>query len=128
MTYGELDLKSIMEKEDLDFAHFTYLPGQCSCCYGPEDLPAKYWKNGDKSIAKKNPNYTYILFKNAYNGSGYVRKKDEIKDYTCVSYRLKDMEQVYRVADLLEEQLTDEYFVEKPKNTAYCIIIHKKED
>ena len=48
MKYGELNLKKIREDNDLDFAHFTYQRGMCSCCYGPWDLPARYWRGGKK--------------------------------------------------------------------------------
>lgn len=34
MKYKELNLKKIREDNDLDFAHFTYQKGMCSCCYG----------------------------------------------------------------------------------------------
>lgn len=70
--YKDLNLKEIREKTGIDFAHFTFQPGMCSCCYGPEDLPSLYWK--DRRI--KHDNYSYILFKNADNGSGSVTKND----------------------------------------------------
>lgn len=47
-TYADLDLKAIREACDLDFAHYTYGRGQCSCCYGPLEMPAKYWRNRKK--------------------------------------------------------------------------------
>lgn len=146
--YKDLNLKAIMEAENLDFARWTYSKGQCSCCYGPEDMPAKYWRNGEKPIYHKQyiikdgrqchhewkgeiylhlPEYTYILFKNANNGSGTVTKNDIIKDYTCVAYRLKDMEQVKRICDLLQAQLDDDYIVICPKNDFHCIVIRTKE-
>lgn len=48
MKYKDLDLRAIMEAENLDFAHWTYQRGQCSCCYGPEDQPRRYWRNGNR--------------------------------------------------------------------------------
>ena len=94
-TYGDLDLKKLREECGLDFAHFTYQRGQCSCCYGPKDLPDKYWAKGKKpkviktlyredgSIAaiywnRRDEDIQYILFKNANNGLGIVTKEDII--------------------------------------------------
>lgn len=71
--YSDLDLKAIRDEVGLDFAHFTYQRGMCSCCYGPKNLPKMYWKN--KTIPAHD-NYTYLLFKNADNGSGIVRGGD----------------------------------------------------
>jgi len=68
-TYSDLNLKAIREALNIDFAHFTYKQGQCSCCYGPKDLPKMYWK--DRTIPEGD-DYSYILFKNANNGSGTV--------------------------------------------------------
>lgn len=118
-TYGELDLKKIREEADLDFAHFTYKKGQCSCCYTPKDLPKRYWKNG---IIREDNDYEFILFKNAYNGSGTVTKNDYIKDYTCISWDFP-MEKMQLVCDLLQEQLGDDYFIEIPKSQYHCIVI-----
>ena len=82
--YAELNLKKIREDNGLDFAHFTYVKGMCSCCYGPTDLPAIYWKDG--IVKNEEDKYSYILFKNANNGSGQVKRKDEITNYTCISH------------------------------------------
>ena len=123
MKYKELNLKNLREEADLDFAHFTYQRGQCSCCYGPEDLPARYWRDGKK----KRSDYTYILFKNADNGSGTVRREDEITNYTCVSYRFRDSEQRDLVCRLLAEQLDETYVVLIPANSMFCIVIYTVE-
>jgi len=124
MKYKELNLRELREEADLDFAHFTFEPNQCSCCYGPKDLPARYWRNG--IIPKDNDNFTYILFKNANNGSGSVTKEDEIQNYTCVMHRFRDDDQRDKTCRLLAEQLTDDYVVAVPCNSGYTIIIFKK--
>ncbi|MEG1926085.1 MAG: hypothetical protein RR415_10100 [Ruthenibacterium sp.] len=138
MTYNELDLKTIREKNGLDFAHYTFGRGQCSCCYGPFDMPARYWKNGVKPskyihgteiyedgrlVGGKPRELTYILFKNAYNGSGTVRAVDTIKNCTYVAYRVRSMEQLAAICADLQEQLGFDYFVEIPKSLMMCIII-----
>lgn len=40
--YKELNLKSLREEADIDFAHFTYLKGMCSCCFPPSSFPKIY--------------------------------------------------------------------------------------
>lgn len=92
-TYGSLNLRKLRDDNGLDFAHFTFLRGQCSCCYGPMDLPDRYWVKGRKPVLKKTVSENggvlethepllstiqYILFKNAANGSGTVTKNDTI--------------------------------------------------
>lgn len=123
MKYKDLNLKKIRDEHDLDFAHFTYLKGQCSCCYGPKDLPKRYWKN---NIIPESNNYTYILFKNANNGSGCVKRGDEIKKCQCVSWRMP-YEKLHGVCLALKEQFGDDYYVLEPKNDLYTIIIMKKD-
>lgn len=61
-NYKSLNLKKVRDDNGLDFAHFTYLKNQCSCCYGPADLPARYWAGG-KRPEKVTDNTQYILFK-----------------------------------------------------------------
>lgn len=144
IKYKDLDLKKIVDAEQLDFAHYTYMRGQCSCCYGPLDMPARYWRNGekprkrflteDKSIwdyvfhgEKYDTDSTiYILFKNACNGSGTVKAEDLVEDYTCIGYNLRDMDQVRRICAMLQEQLGEDYVVQEPKNESICIIIREK--
>ena len=118
-TYGELDLRAIREACGLDFAHYTYKPNQCSCCYGPQDLPARYWHKG---IIRQDDDITYILFKNAKNCRGTVKAKNYIKNYTCISWKMSP-EQLTQVCDMLQAQLGDNYIVEKPQYTWYTIII-----
>lgn len=143
-TYGQLDLKKIMDAEDLDFARWTYSKCQCSCCYGPLDMPAKFWKKGKKPYRhflderKQTWEYrlagkrfdeskaTYILFQNAWNGSGTVKEEDLIKDYTCISYQLNDLDQVRRISNLIKDQLDDDYVVQVPENMYRCIVIREK--
>ena len=151
MKYKDLDLRAIMEAENLDFAHWTYQRGQCSCCYGPEDQPKRYWRNGDRpedvygypglDVQTRKPifhfvkiwkgkRYDYsartILFKNANNGSGTVRRNDEIR-YDYIEYNLDDMAQVQRVCNLLQQQLGEEYEVVCPDDMMRCIKIKRKE-
>jgi hypothetical protein len=121
MKYKDLNLKQIREDNSLDFAHFTYQKGMCSCCYGPKDLPKRYWKNN--TIPEGN-DYTYILFKNANNGSGIVKREDEIKNYTCISWRFP-MEKMHSVCGDLQRQLGNEYIVLVPKDHRRCIVICK---
>lgn len=139
MTYGELNLKKLRERCGLDFAHYTYIKGMCSCCYGPADLPAKYWRD-NKVIPDTDPRYNdihYILFKNANNGSGEVRSNDTIcypskqqKKWGCVfgyypvciewSLTPTQLEQVLKE---LRRQLDEDYHVIRPKDDMECIQI-----
>lgn len=99
-TYGSLNLAKVRDENGLDFAHFTYRRWQCSCCYGPVDLAARYWvkesrpmvieyqrhgiKRQDDAEGITDAEYRsltdaqYILFKNANNGCGYVTANDTI--------------------------------------------------
>lgn len=120
--YSDLKLKEIREAAGIDFAHYTYHRGQCSCCYGPKDLPKLYWKN---RVIPEHDDYSYILFKNADNGSGTVTKNDIIDDYTCISWKCSE-EQLDTVCKMLEEQLDDDYIVEKPEDPHTCIVIRTK--
>lgn len=154
-TYGSLNLKKLRDDNGLDFAHFTYLRHQCSCCYGPQDLPNRYWAKGKKpQLVKKNghdmykprlEDVQYILFKNANNGSGYVTKNDIIcqmpkhcdrftrifrRPRLCnvyISWQFPD-EKMYGVLKSLREQLDDDYVVLRPKNKLSCICIALKEN
>ena len=121
MKYKDLNLKKIREDNDLDFAHFTYKDGMCICCYGPKDLSKRYWKNG---VIPDGNDYTYILFKNANNGGGKVKRNDDIKDYQCVSWSFP-IEKLDKVCKDLQEQLGDEYVVLKPQDEMWCIIVCK---
>lgn len=123
MKYKDLNLKKIREDNDLDFAHFTYQKGMCSCCYGPWDLPKRYWRGG--VVQSREKDVQYILFKNADNGSGVVKRDDEIDDYTCISWNFP-IEKLENVCKDLQTQLGDEYVVLKPKNDLTCISIFKK--
>lgn len=119
MKYKDLNLKKIRDDNDLDFAHFTYNKGMCSCCYGPKDLPKRYWKG---NTIPDGDDYTYLLFKNAYNGSGRVKRDDEIKDYTCIEWDFP-MEKLVGVCKDLQAQLGNEYTVLMPTDKLTCIII-----
>ena len=122
MKYKELDLKKIRDDNGLDFAHFTYQKGMCSCCYSPKDLPKRYWRN--HTIPEGN-DYTYILFKNADNGSGVVKREDEIKEYTCISWDFP-IEKLHKICGDLQKQLGDNYVVLVPKDKSRCILVLHK--
>jgi len=120
-TYSDLNLKVIRETLDIDFAHFTYPKDMCSCCYGPEDLPKLYRKKGIEADKIE----SYILFKNANNGSGTVTKYDNIKKRGYISWKLNPT-QLDGVCSMLQEQLGDGYEVVKPENNNSCIEINEK--
>ena len=124
MKYKDLNLKKIREDNGLDFAHFTYQKGMCSCCYGPKDLPKRYWRGG---VIPEHDNYTYLLFKNADNGSGIVKRDDEIcgNTYDCIAWDFP-IEKLDNVCKDLQTQVGDEYVVLKPKDNMSCILICKK--
>ena len=128
--YKALNLKEIRETAKIDFAHFTYQKGQCSCCYGPLELPARYWTGGKTTKEyfenNKNEEYSYILFKNADNGSGTVTKEDTITNRTYISYRNLTDEQMTIVVEMLQSQLGDGYKVIKPEDEFTCIEIVTK--
>ena len=85
-------------------------------------------KRSRRNKAEKTRDFSFILFKNAYNGSGSVRKKDVIGrhkyEYSSV-YILWSLseEQMDLVCSLLQEQLGPGYKVVRPKNSMYCIEI-----
>lgn len=118
MKYGDLNLKAIRQKANLDFAHFTYQRGMCSCCYGPKDLPKIYWKDG---VIPEHDNYSYILFKNADNGRGTVTKSDEITNGTCINWGNISDEQLDIVCNELLAQCSPEFVIAKPLSNSFCI-------
>ena len=144
--YGDLNLRKIREDNDLDFAHFTYKKGQCSCCYGPLDMAKRYWKKKPVYVADQPATKTsggwghyeldgkkintgdiqYILFKNANNGSGTVTKNDEIGKYTCVSWQMP-MDKLRKVCEDLKSQLDDDYKVYMPLSDMNTILILRKD-
>lgn len=124
MQYKDLDLKKIRDDNGLDFAHFTYQRGMCSCCYGPKDLPKRYWR-GNVIPEKDYDDCTYLLFKNADNGDGHVKRTDEIKDYQCIEWSFP-MEKLRKICRELQEQVGDNYMVMIPPDESNCIIIFGK--
>lgn len=135
MQYGNLNLKKIRDDNGLDFAHFTYRRGMCSCCYGPLDLPKRYWRGGKKPVEVEGhyeldgqkvdtDNIQYILFKNADSGSGHVKRTDEIDNCTCIEWNLPT-EKLEKICKDLQEQLGNGYVVLMPTNTYMCICIYK---
>ena len=134
--YKDLDLKTIREVCDLDFAHYTYKEGMCSCCYTPKDLAPIHWKGRvvstktsySSSVEETDheTEYEYLLFKNADNGSGHVTKNDYIKNHTCIEWGFP-FSKMEKVCSMLEEQLGEEYIVERPEDHMTCIIIKLKQ-
>lgn len=132
-VYGDLDLIGLRKKLDLDFAHFTYLPHQCSCCYGPYDLPARYWKNN--TIPESRESIDFILFKNAYNGSGWVRRTTPLRDYECISWNLKsdpsgqltekETERLDEICQEISRAYGPDWYVQVPASISGCIVIQK---
>lgn len=132
--YADLNLKVIRDECGLDFAYHTYNKRQCSCCYGPIDI-GRGWAKGKRPVATKvskslikydrdTDNFTYILFKNAYNGRGYIKSLEQyIEDGTCIEYRFSSEEHKLKVCKMLQEQLGFEYIVEIPQSDKYCIKI-----
>lgn len=126
LQYRDLDLKGLREKCDIDFAHYTYIDNMCSCCYGPRDFPARYWRNG---VIKDDKDISFILFKNASNGSGQVKRTDYLSDQRqiCIEWSLNDA-QLDAVIKELEKQVGSEFNVIKPDDEYRCIILERKTD
>lgn len=148
-TYKDLDLAAIREAADLDFAHYTYEKGMCSCCFGPKNLSNKYWKNGKVShkeaysawffdekreyhaefgnpLDKPHDNeFEYLLFKNADNGSGIIDNEDMVieKDYIEWGFPSEKLE---LVCSMLQKQLGDDYKVIRPKDLSTCIQVRRE--
>ena len=124
--YKDLNLKKIMKDFDLDFAHYTYLPGQCTCCYGPWDMASTHWKDGIVPKTQEERNKArYIIFKNADNGSGIRSKNDFIEDETYIEWNNEaiSMQEITKICEALQEQLGEEYKVYVPQSGEYCICI-----
>ena len=79
-----------------------------------------------KKLDAGNKAFTYILFKNACNSSGSVKKKDPIKDFQCISYNVTDDAQLQLICDELQKQLGDDFIVFRPKTYKTCIMIINK--
>lgn len=140
-TYADLNLKKIRDDCGLDFAWHTFNRGQCSCCFGPKDIK-KGWakgKNPQKIVTKQEANgkaaahtpdqdtdnYTYILFKNADNGSGRIKSLNEpVTDHTYILHRVSSPEQMHKICSMLQEQLGPQYLVKEPEEDLYCICIY----
>ena len=69
----------------------------------------------------------WFIFKNADNCRGYVTKYDYIDD-VCVEYKDLTQEEVYKLVEMLQEQLGDEYIVLRPKDENSCIWIRLRKD
>ena len=124
-TYADLNLKELREKCDIDFAHYTYKRGQCSCCYGPKYLAKTHWRKGiDVETVE---DYSYILFKNADNGSGCVTKNDELNDIEFVEWGELDDEKMNAVCEELSIQYGNGWVVLIPNNNYKTIIIVNRE-
>lgn len=128
MLYRDLNLQELMEVAGLDFAHYTYENGDCSCCFGPRDMSEEYWVSDERyEEAMENPKdpISYILFRNASNGSGEVSYADPIEDGVYIGYEFKSDEQKELVMKELQRQLGDEYKVIPPIQENACIAIAK---
>jgi len=119
--YKDLNLKHLREVCDIDFAHYTYKRGMCSCCYGPKDLPSRYWRNNEVLEDTDYDDISYILFKNADNGRGCVKRDDYIGE-DCIEWNLTD-EQLTKVIAELERQIGDEFIVVRPMTKHRCIVL-----
>lgn len=119
-TYGELNLRELREKCDIDFAHYTYNRGMCSCCYGPKNLAKTHWRKGIDIETVKD--YSYILFKNADNGSGAVTRNESIHDVQFIGWGGMDDEKLNMVCKELSIQLGEDYVILVPKTTYTTII------
>ena len=126
MKYKDLNLKHLREVCDIDFAHYTYKRGQCSCCYGPKDLPSIYWRNRKVLVDVDYDDISYILFKNADNGSGIRKANDELNRTEFIEWNLTN-EQLDKVVAELKRQVGDEYDVIYPQSRYVCIKLIRKE-
>jgi hypothetical protein len=120
-TYNDLKLKELREKCDIDFAHYTYKKGQCSCCYGPKDLAKTHWRKGIE-VTEDLRDYSYILFKNADNGSGHVTKNDTLNDIEFIEWNLNNS-QLHDVCKELSVQYGDGWAVLVPEDDMTTIIV-----
>lgn len=127
MKYKDLDLKHLREVCDIDFAHYTYKRGQCSCCYGPKDLPPMYWRHRKVLVDVDYDDISYILFKNADNGGGIRRANDELDRIEFIEWNLTS-EQLDKVIAELKRQVGDEYDVIYPESKLVCIKLVRKEE
>lgn len=119
-TYKELDLISFRKKEDIDFCHYTYKRGQCSCCYGPSDLPSLYWKN---RTIRKDRDVKYLLYKNANNGSGTRKGTDETNDIDFISWGNLDRTELEKICMDLSINYGEEYVILVPSSDWSTIIV-----
>ena len=127
MKYKDLDLRHLREVCDIDFAHYTYKRGQCSCCYGPKDLPPMYWRHRKVLVDVDYDDISYILFKNADNGGGIRRANDELDRIEFIEWNLTS-EQLDKVIAELKRQVGDEYDVIYPESKLVCIKLVRKEE
>lgn len=127
MKYRDLNLRHLREVCDIDFAHYTYKRGQCSCCYGPKDLPPMYWRHRKVLVDVDYDDISYILFKNADNGGGIRRANDELDRIEFIEWNLTS-EQLDKVIAELKRQVGDEYDVIYPESKLVCIKLVRKEE
>lgn len=127
MKYRDLNLRHLREVCDIDFAHYTYKRGQCSCCYGPKDLPPMYWRHRKVLVDVDYDDISYILFKNADNGGGIRRANDELDRIEFIEWNLTP-EQLDKVIAELKRQVGDEYDVIYPESKLVCIKLVRKEE
>lgn len=131
--------KKLQKKYQLPIFAMTYR-GSCSCCAAPCDLNKQAYLTPE---VKKTPWAdidSYIIFNNAYNGSGEARMKDEFSftdddfDFKSrtqyVSYRLSDKFTKEQFEECLSEfvkqinkQSGKQFKLILPKDEHTCAII-----
>lgn len=121
-TYKDLRIDDLRKETDIDFAHYTYKKGQCSCCYGPSDQASIHWK--DRKI-RDDEDVQYILFKNADNGSGAVKANDIVSDVEFIRWSLTD-ENLEKVCVALSKHFGEDFIVIKPSSDKITIITIRK--
>ena len=69
-------------------------------------------------------NVQYLLFKNADNGSGHVRKNDDIGEVEYIEWNFP-LEKMDKICEELQRQVGRDYVVLIPQNINKCILIVK---
>ena len=118
-TYKDLRIDDLRKETDIDFAHYTYRKGQCSCCYGPRDQASIHWK--DRKI-RDDEDVQYIIFNNSDNGSGAVKANDTVSDIEFIEWGLTD-ENLEKVCSALSKHFGEDFIVVKPISNMRTIIV-----
>lgn len=123
-TYKDLSLDKLRDSCNLDFAHYTYKRGQCSCCYGPKNQSKIHWRN---RTIPDGEDYTYILYKNANNGSGIVTKNTCLRPIEFIEYRFNSAQQKVDVCRYLQDMYGSDWVVLMPESDLATIIVVNRE-